>query len=157
MIVVADTSPLNYLILIDQVHVLPLLYGRISVPPAVYRELNHSRTPEAVKNWIGNLPEWLEVSPLPASTNLHIEGLGAGEIEAILLASGVPSSTLIIDEALGRYEASRLGLTVIGTLGILRAADNAGLLDLEAAVDRLRATTFRASPAMFDKLLEKRK
>jgi predicted nucleic acid-binding protein len=35
VIVVADTSPLRYLILIEHEYVLPALYGRVLVPPAV--------------------------------------------------------------------------------------------------------------------------
>ena len=32
MIVIADTSPLNYLILIDEIHLLPDLFGRVLLP-----------------------------------------------------------------------------------------------------------------------------
>jgi predicted nucleic acid-binding protein len=35
MIVVADTTPLNYLALIGEVDLLPLLFGRVLVPGAV--------------------------------------------------------------------------------------------------------------------------
>jgi len=34
MIVVADTTPVNYLILIGEIDVLPKLYGRVVIPPA---------------------------------------------------------------------------------------------------------------------------
>ena len=39
MLVVADTSPINYLVLIEQTAVLPALYTRVLLPPAVVREL----------------------------------------------------------------------------------------------------------------------
>lgn len=39
MIVVSDTSPLNYLVLLDVVSVLPKLFGEVVVPPAVLTEL----------------------------------------------------------------------------------------------------------------------
>ena len=39
MIVVSDTSPLNYLVLIEEVEVLPAIFGRVVVPPAVVEEL----------------------------------------------------------------------------------------------------------------------
>jgi len=38
MIVIADTTPLNYLVLIDQVQILPQLYGRVLIPLAVWEE-----------------------------------------------------------------------------------------------------------------------
>lgn len=61
MIVVADASPLRYLILIEHVHLLPVLYGRVVVPPAVITELNQERTPDLVQAWLSNRPEWLQV------------------------------------------------------------------------------------------------
>lgn len=41
MIVIADSTPLNYLILIHQVDLLPQLFDRILIPPAVFEELQH--------------------------------------------------------------------------------------------------------------------
>ena len=61
MIVVADTSPLRYRILIEHVDVLPALYGRVIVPPAVMTELTHERTPASVRAWLNSKPEWLHV------------------------------------------------------------------------------------------------
>jgi predicted nucleic acid-binding protein len=43
VIVVADASPLRYLVLIEHAHVLPALCGRVVVPPAVITELNQER------------------------------------------------------------------------------------------------------------------
>ncbi len=37
--VVSDTSPINYLVLIGQINVLPTLYGRVLIPQSVYEEL----------------------------------------------------------------------------------------------------------------------
>ncbi len=64
MIVVADTSPLNYLIQIQCEHVLPRLYGNVVVPPGVIEELRSSKAPPGVKSWVNALPEWLEIHPL---------------------------------------------------------------------------------------------
>lgn len=61
MIVVSDTSPINYLILIDQIQVLPHLFGQVILPQAVVEELTHERTPEAVRQWVAALPEWAVV------------------------------------------------------------------------------------------------
>lgn len=49
MIVVADTSPINYLILIEAIDVLPALYQKIVVPTAVYDELQSDATPAEVR------------------------------------------------------------------------------------------------------------
>ncbi len=49
MLVIADASPIHYLLLIDQIDILPALYGRITVPDVVVSELNQPQTPEAVR------------------------------------------------------------------------------------------------------------
>jgi len=65
MIVVADTSPLNYLLLIDAIHILPALYGEIIVPTEVHEELQHPRAPAVVREWAINPPEWIEIRQAP--------------------------------------------------------------------------------------------
>jgi len=55
MIVVSDTTPLNYLILIEAIDLLPALFDIVYAPPAVIRELSHPRSSEAVRLW-ANLP-----------------------------------------------------------------------------------------------------
>jgi hypothetical protein len=63
MIVVSDTSPLNYLILIGQDHILPALFGQVFAPPAVVAELKRSKAPTLVSTWADNPPAWLEGVP----------------------------------------------------------------------------------------------
>lgn len=55
--VVSDTSPLNYLILIEQINLLPQLYGRVLIPGSVSEELNAPETPDLVRTWATNLPD----------------------------------------------------------------------------------------------------
>jgi predicted nucleic acid-binding protein len=52
MIVVADTSPLNYLALVGEVDVLPKLFTHIVIPEGVAAELRHPKMPVSVQNWI---------------------------------------------------------------------------------------------------------
>jgi hypothetical protein len=52
MIVVADATPLRYLVVIQFDHILPLLYGRILIPASVVNELSHDSTPEMVRSWL---------------------------------------------------------------------------------------------------------
>ena len=58
MIVVSNTSPLNYLILIDAIDILPVLFDRVVVPESVANELAHDRAPEDVQSWISDPPSW---------------------------------------------------------------------------------------------------
>jgi predicted nucleic acid-binding protein len=59
MIVVADSSPLRYIVLIQEVHLLPILYGTIVLPPGVVGELTQTSSPNPVRLWMENLPPGL--------------------------------------------------------------------------------------------------
>ena len=76
-LVVSDTTPLNYLILIGHVEVLPRLFGTLLVPPAVIQEMHHPKTPPEVAAWARHLPSWLEVTTalLRASVERRIQGV----------------------------------------------------------------------------------
>jgi len=154
MIVIADTGPVNYLILIHEVEVLPALYGQILVPSTVCEELRRPLAPEAVRAWITEPPAWLEVRRPSKPPDAQLAHLDAGERDAILLAEELAADKLIIDEIRGRREAARRQLPFTGTLGVLSAAAERGLLDLRSAVDRLRQTNFHIAPDILDRLIE---
>jgi len=86
MIVVADTSPLNYLIQIECDSLLKSLYNRVIVPPAVLSELRHSAAPRAVSAWLLNVPDWIEVEMVMSKPDPSLMFLDPGEREAIQLA-----------------------------------------------------------------------
>ena len=155
MRVISNTSPLNYLILIGQIEVLPDLYGQVQIPPAVYEELKAPETPDVVRAWIAHLPGWIEISAQVVTPENSLGHLHAGEREAITLAQQIRADALIIDERRGREEAERRGLRVIGTLGVLAAAHEQGLIELSEAIDQLRKTTFHASPKLLADILRK--
>lgn len=149
MIVVADTSPLNYLIQIECDRLLPELFGQIIVPSAVMEEMHHERAPSAVQHWISNIPFWIEVAPPVAPPDPYLASLGSGEREAIQLAEEREANLLLMDELKGRLEAVRRGLLVTGTLGVFVRAGRLRLIDPEAAYQRLvSATSFRTTPAL---------
>ena len=153
--VISNTSPLNYLVLIDQIHLLSTLYGRVLVPKSVYEELTAPETPELVRSWIANRPQWLEISSEVPVTDSKLSELHEGERDAIALAQHVRADALIIDERRGRQEAEARGLIVIGTLGVLVSARERGLVNLAEAIDRLRQTSFHASPKLLAMILER--
>jgi predicted nucleic acid-binding protein len=139
MIVVSDTTPLNYLILIDAVQVLPALLGRVYAPSAVIRELAHPRSPEPVRRWADTLPEWLTVQePTRIDSSLR---LGPGEAAAIALAEELKADWVLLDERKGSRKAESRGLRVAGTLTIIEEAGAKDLLDYDATRNRLVAET----------------
>jgi predicted nucleic acid-binding protein len=138
MIVVADTGPINYLILSGYIALLPELYGALLIPSAVHRELLDSRAPLKVREWSITLPAWAIVRKPDDSS--RFADLGLGEREAIALALETHADFVLIDETIGRKIAVKNNLAVKGTLGVLEEAANRGLLSLPEALQRLRMT-----------------
>lgn len=149
MIAVLDASPLCYLVLIGEIDLLPQLFSRVVVPQTVIVELRHDDAPATVRNWASNLPIWISVEETPDTFSEGMGKLQAGERAAILLAELIQANIIIIDEKAARLIAGRRGLSVTGVLGVIREAATQGLVDLKLAIDRLRRTSFRCSPALF--------
>jgi predicted nucleic acid-binding protein len=147
MIVVSDTSPINYLVLIELQDALPTLLDRVLIPEAVQRELQAGGTPEAVRQFVAAAPSWLEVRSAPEGPS-SLRHLGSGEREAISLAVSVGADLVLLDERKGRDAAEQHGLQVSGTLGLIGLAAERNLVTLEDALNRLEKTNFRASPRL---------
>jgi len=154
MIVVADTSPINYLVLIGQVDILGRLYHRVLIPQTVFEELNASFAPPAVSKWLSARPPWFEVSKLEILPDPKLDYLGKGERDAIALAQLIKADRLIVDESAARREASQRGIPIIGLLGILLEASRSGFLDLPKTVKALEGTSFFVSKDLIEHLLE---
>ena len=123
MVVVADTGPLQYLFLIGQIELLPLLYGDIVIPHGVSKELSHPNTPVAVRAWFGKRPIWLHVRSVTVSAEWP--HLGLGEQEAISLGVQLSARLILMDDGAGRRVVGGLAtpeLRVTGTIGVLYLA-----------------------------------
>lgn len=145
IVVVADTSPLNYLVQIHCEHILPALYVQVFVPTAVVEELDHQGTVPAVRDWLAKMPCWLVVRNVASEAEPALARLDPGECQAIQLAKQEHADLLLMDERLGVRTAREHGLAVTGTLGVLVQATRRGVVDLEHALTDLQATDFRCS------------
>jgi len=149
MIVVADSGPLHYLILLDHADLLHRFYGEVVVPEAVAVELSSPSAPLVVRDWISRAPSWLSVVHVESDRVQAVNAdLDLGERAAIALAGTIHADLLLIDEAAGRAEAKRRKLRVTGTLGVLRAAAELGLVDVPGLILRIKATSFYADDAL---------
>lgn len=86
-VVVADSSPLNYLVLIESIDLLHRLYGKILVPQEVVVELTDPAAPHKVKTWARALPGWVDVRFIPPGDDPALSHLDPGEQSAINGAS----------------------------------------------------------------------
>ena len=153
MLVVADTTPLNYLVLIAQIDILAVLYTQVVIPSAVAAELQHPKAPAVVRAWIAGPPSWCALRQAQGQPDAALMPLGAGEREAIVLAKELGADAFLTDDLEGREEAMHRGLEVTGTLGILERAALRGLIDLPAVMAQLQATTFYGPPDIIAAML----
>lgn len=143
-VVIANTSPLQYLHQCGLIDLMARLYREVLVPPAVVQELAAGRAlgfdlPDPTGfPWVRILrPQSMAILPV-------VSDLGAGEREALALAAEMPGTILVIDDGLARRYAEILRVRFTGTAGVLVKAKQEGLLRAVAPVlDRLAALRFR--------------
>ena len=153
MIVVSDTSSICYLILIDEVHLLPQLFEQIIIPPRVRDELLAPGSPEEVRAWMEEAPDWLKIQGARLVPTAVAVGLHAGERDVLALAIELPADLVILDDGAARRRAAELGLKFTGLLGVLDRAARRQRIHLRQAIWRLRKTNFRIHPALLHRLL----
>ncbi|MBR8829935.1 MAG: hypothetical protein N5P05_000523 [Chroococcopsis gigantea SAG 12.99] len=156
MIVVSDTSALSNLAIVHQLRLLSAIYQTVIIPDVVASELAASNNPTISAilqlDWI--LTQSLTTSEL-ADQLQQERGLDAGEANAIALALELRADDLLIDERLGRREAVRLGIPIIGILGILLVAKQRNLIPqvqpvMNSLIDQ---AGFRVSPGLYQRVL----
>ncbi len=145
-LVISDASALIALLGIDQIDLLRKLYERILTTDVVRDEVHTL------------LPEWIEISvdyDAQQYRLLRLE-LDAGEASAIALALRRPQSGVILDERKGRMVAKRMDLRVLGTLGIIVNAKEAGLItSAKELIDRLEVHGFWLSHELRQRVLRR--
>jgi len=139
ILIVSDTGPINYLVIIGQIGLLPQLADRIVLPFSVHGEMLDVRAPEIVRTWAGKLPDWIELRS--STPTVGGKGLSIADREAITLARDLKATLLLTDDRKARQCAAGIGVASIGTLGILEIAAERKLISLPDALQKLRATS----------------
>jgi len=155
VIVVSNSTPLIHLAAMNRLELLRDLFAEVHVPEAVYEEVvvlgagKPGATEIASATWIvrHGIANRLAYSVLRTS-------LGAGEAACIVLAAETGAGLLILDDRAARQQAQAQGLTVAGSVGVLLAADQQGLLDFKQALDELLATGFRLRPSEYQRVVD---
>ncbi len=125
MILIADSSALVALAIINRLEVLEKLFGKVYVPRAVYDEISQENKSESykLKKYCKN-----KVLDIQSNANFNIT-LGKGESEAIVLYTEQNADFLLCDDKKAKKFAQNFGLKVIGSLGILLKAKEVGLIN----------------------------
>jgi len=157
MIVVSNTSPLTNLAAIGQFDVLSALYHEIHIANAVWDGLNAGgqrwpgRDEAADADWVHRH----SVGNRHLVTGLTSD-LDLGEAESIGLSLELGADLVLLDEKEGRHHAQRLGLKVLGVVGILLASKaRQTISEVRPHLDALReVASFRLSGSLYQKALD---
>jgi len=144
---VANSSPLIVFERVGRLDLLPSLMNHLFVPSAVRREVFGANA----------LPAWLTEKNLtqPAAARIASARLGAGEREAIALALEMSATELVIDDLAARRLAQSLGLSIIGSLGLLIRAKNAGLISaVRPLMLAMQSDEFHIAENLFEGILK---
>lgn len=156
MIVVSDTSALSNLAVVDHLWLLEVIYQTVIIPDVVASELSAASNPTIPTILqLGWIQTQSLTDPQLANQLQQKRGLDAGEANAIALAFELQADDLLIDERLGRQEAVRLGLSIVGILGILLVAKQRSLIpQVQPVMDALiNQAGFRVSPQLYKRVL----
>jgi uncharacterized protein len=156
VIVVSDASPLISLAVVGCLDVLRSLYERVIVPEAVYQEI--TGVPGLPGALMTQELEWIVSQPAQNDAIVcALKGeLDHGEAEAIALAVELPADLILIDERRARAIAARMGLNVVGVLGVLVEAKHKALVPLlKPILDALITQAgFWVSQQLYERVLQ---
>jgi predicted nucleic acid-binding protein len=155
-VVVSDTTPLHYLILVGRETILEKLYGKVFIPPAVLKELSHPSAPVQISKWAANPPAWVTVAA-PGSMPGRYDGLDFGERQALALAQEINADLVLLDDKVARRVALRESLKVKGTLGIVADAAKANYLDFVETIEQLQNTSMHLDQDVVDEVIREYK
>lgn len=128
-LIVADTGPLVILSKIDHLHVLTQRYQTIRIPESVLREattLGYRLDSQRLAAFVAQHVQ--VITDIQQDDANHLDfGLDMGETQAILLAKQA-QCPILMDEKRGRAVAKREQVSVVGTVGLLLAAKQEGLI-----------------------------
>lgn len=147
MAVIVDTSCLIILSKIGKIDCLKGLFREILIPQSVFNEFGET------------IPDFIEVYQEPIDINIlqrSPTSLDKGESEVIALAIEKKAEGVVIDEKKGRKVAKRMGLKVIGTLGLLALANTKGIVeDIEQVIKDVKDQGFFISDKHLEDIRQK--
>ncbi len=160
MIIVSDTTPIITLSKIKRLDLLEKLFKNIIIPRAVYDELTSNAQFQEEAQMI-NDAEYIKVVEVEDSKAVEllqrVTGLDLGESEAIIYTDNYKAGLLLIDEAKGRKVAKQMGLSIMGTVGILMAAYDEKLIssnEIKEYIEIMKNVGRHISDKLYEQLLD---
>jgi predicted nucleic acid-binding protein len=153
--VVSNTTPIISLLKLSKLDILKNLYSEISIPYAVFQEVEAGKNKDYYKN-LSNL-NWFRIIEIQDKKAVkYFLDLDSGEAEAIVLATEIKADLILLDEKLGRFHAKHADLKVTGTIGVLIKAKKEGLInELKPLLFELTKKEVWISDKLINEILKK--
>ena len=151
---IVNASPLILLGKIGHIALLSELADELIVPEAVAREVRAKPNGErALVEVASLLGARIEVE-VPVSSEVVAWNLGRGESQVIAHTEAFPSCRAVLDDLEARRCAQSMGLSVIGTLGVVLRAKRKGVIaEARPVIEHLRRVGLYASDALIEQAL----
>ena len=155
MIVVSNTTPILSLYKIGKLGLLRNLFGQVFVPVAVYNEVAILGKGKQGHD-IFEMANYICVKEISNSLAVGLlqTQLDYGEAETIVLAGELGAELIMLDEKKARKVAQANSQQVIGTIGILQASKDKGLIpDMKSSLDDLIANNIWIDRRLYQTIL----
>jgi predicted nucleic acid-binding protein len=151
-----DTSALIYLSKLGRLDLLEAGADTVYIPQAVMDEVQ-VKADKVAQDVERASQSWLTIRRVEnrQAVELLLADLGLGEAEVIVLAKEIAADRVVMDDQDARRLARRVGLDLIGTMGLLLAARLRGHIpSLQQEIERLQALGFRVTPPLIEAVLK---
>lgn len=154
MIIIADSSPLITLAIIDKLEILELLFKEVIISKGVYEEIIKKNKPKSEKLRQYFMNNVKEVNNKIA-VNILKQDIDLGEAESIILALELQVEDILIDDLKGRKYAKIEGLKIIGSMGLLLEAKRRGFIkEIKPLIEILIKNDIRLGDSLIKQVLK---
>lgn len=150
MKLVVDASPLILLNAVDQLQILAGISTNLVIPAAVVSELEAGSEKDRAAEAVRQLPE-ADLVEVRAKPSVQAWSMGAGETSVLSHAQSMPGFTCVLDDRAARRCARALAVPTIGTLGLVLAAEEFGLIpSARVVLEEMQARGFYLSTRLLE-------
>jgi predicted nucleic acid-binding protein len=153
---VINASPVILLSKAGLIHHVPLVAQPLVIPEPVAAEIRQCREVDLAVKWIEGDGKQFVRPPENEPGDLIYTGIGPGERAVISWAAANSGFTAVLDDSEARLVARRLGVPVLGTVGVVLDLKLAGLIpEIKSHLMEIRRVGGYMSDALFNEALRR--